>query len=75
MYAGGAEHNPPHFHAYYQDYKGTFNIGSCTVIEGDLPNKQRKLIEAWAELHQEELIADWKLAQNGEGLFKIQPLK
>jgi hypothetical protein len=69
------EHNPPHFHAYYQDFKATFNINNCEMIEGNIPGKQKKLIEAWAELHKEELIADWNLAINGENPFKIEPLK
>jgi len=75
MYMGKSEHNPPHFHAYYQDFKGTCDINSCTVLEGNLPRKQVKLIEAWAELHKEELLADWDLAQKGELPFKIDPLK
>lgn len=75
MYLGKKEHNPPHFHAYYQDSKGTFNIQSCEYIEGSLSRKHIKLVEAWAELHKDELIADWELAQNGETPFKIEPLK
>ncbi len=75
MYLGKKEHNPPHFHAYYQDCKGIFNINSCEMSEGNLSKKQIKLIEAWAELHQEELLANWELAQNGEIPYKIEPLR
>jgi len=45
------------------------------MIEGDLPKKQMKLVLAWAELHQEELMANWKLVMNGEDPFKIDPLR
>lgn len=45
------------------------------MTEGDIPGKQKKLIEAWAELHQDELLADWDLAQNGETPYSIEPLK
>jgi hypothetical protein len=62
MYLGRKEHNPPHFHAYYQDFKGIFDISSCEMIEGNLPKRQIKLIEAWAELHKDELLGDWELA-------------
>ena len=62
MYLGKKEHNPPHIHAYYQGMKGTFSIETCDFIEGDLPRKQVRLIEAWAELHQDELKANWELA-------------
>jgi hypothetical protein len=75
MYSGKAEHNPPHFHAYYQGTKGIFDINTCEIIEGNIPRKQIKLISAWAVLHQEELFADWELAQNGETPYKIDPLK
>jgi hypothetical protein len=34
-----------------------------------------KLVLAWAELHQDELMADWELVMNGEEPFKIQPLQ
>ena len=36
---------------------------------------KKKLVEAWAELHKDELLADWNLAQNGELPFSIEPLK
>jgi hypothetical protein len=75
MYLGKKEHNPPHFHAYYQEFKGTFNIENGEQIEGNIPGKQKKLIAAWVELHKEELIADWNLAINNELPFKIEPLK
>ncbi len=68
------EHNPPHFHAYYQDYRAVVDIETCELRQGDLPNKQIKLVLAWAELHQEELKANWALATNGEALFQIKPL-
>jgi hypothetical protein len=75
MYCSPSEHNPPHIHAYYQDFKATVDLRSCEINEGDLPRKQAKLVEAWAEIHQDELLADWALASRGELPFKIDPLK
>ena len=75
MYCDKAEHNPPHFHAYYQDHTATVDINSCEIITGKLPPKQAKLVLAWTELHKEELLADWQLASNGELPFKIEPLR
>ena len=75
MYLGKSEHNPPHFHAYYQGMKGIFDINTGEITEGDLPLKQIKLITAWAELHKEELLANWELAKNGELPYRIEPLK
>ena len=74
MYFSPGEHNPPHFHAYYNEYKASFHIDSLEIIDGELPRKQKRLVQAWAELHQEELRADWELAMNGESPYKIDPL-
>lgn len=75
MYMGKSEHQPPHFHVYYQDSKALVNINTLAVIEGNLPVKQTRLVLAWAELHKDELLADWDLAQSGELPFKIDPLR
>jgi hypothetical protein len=75
MYYAPKEHNTPHIHAYYQDSKATFKIIDGDILEGSLPSKQLKLIQAWIEIHKDELIADWELCQNGEKPFAIEPLK
>jgi len=75
IYFAPKEHQPPHFHAYYAEHKATVDIQTCEILEGELPKKQKKLVLAWAELHQEELMANWKLVMNGENPFKINPLQ
>jgi len=45
------------------------------VLEGELPRNKMKLVQAWIEIHQDELLADWELASQGEAVFKIDPLK
>ncbi len=40
-----------------------------------MPSKQIKLISAWAEIHREELLANWELAMNEQPLYKIDPLR
>jgi hypothetical protein len=37
--------------------------------------KQLRLIQAWIEIHRDELLADWDHCQNGEKPFQIEPLK
>lgn len=73
MYNNG-EHNPPHFHASYQEYQGVFNMDG-DLTEGEMPTKQRKLIAAWAEIHKDELLANWELAMAEQPLYKIDPLR
>jgi hypothetical protein len=45
------------------------------MIEGGIPAKQKRLVEAWAEIHQLELMNDWDLLQQGHSPNKIEPLK
>jgi hypothetical protein len=45
------------------------------IIEGSIPNSKMKLLQAWIELHQDELVADWNLAVSGEQPYKIDPLR
>ncbi|MGE4287843.1 MAG: DUF4160 domain-containing protein [Salinivirgaceae bacterium] len=75
MYYAPKEHNPPHIHAYYQDFKATLSIQDGDTLQGHLPTRQLRLIQAWIEIHQEELLANWELCQNGEKPFPIDPLK
>lgn len=72
MYNNG-EHNPPHFHASYQGYNAVFNMDG-NLINGNMPNKQIKLIAAWTEIHKDELLANWELAITEQPLYKIEPL-
>jgi Domain of unknown function (DUF4160) len=71
----GAPHHLPHFHAYYQDDVAVFGIDPIELIAGGLPRRQRRLVEAWAEVHQAELLADWDQLQAGEPADPIEPLK
>lgn len=75
MFYAPKEHNPPHIHVYYQDSIAVVNILNCELIDGELPVRQMRMVLAWIEIHQEELMADWKLCQNGEKPFTIEPLK
>ena len=68
------EHNPPHFHASYQGNEAIFDMDG-ELMEGDMPKRQRKFIAAWAELHKDELLANWELAMEKQQLYKIEPLR
>jgi hypothetical protein len=51
----GTQHHVPHFHAYYQEEVAVYGINPVELITGSLSRRQQRLVEAWAELHQEEL--------------------
>ncbi|MBT4501113.1 MAG: DUF4160 domain-containing protein [Gemmatimonadetes bacterium] len=70
-----APHHRPHLHAYYQSHVGVFAVDEIELIAGELPRRQRRLVEAWAELHQHDLLADWDRLQSGQLPFKIDPLR
>lgn len=72
MYAN--DHEPKHFHALYQGNEATFDFNG-DIRQGVMPNKQRKIISAWAQIHTDELEANWVLSQNKEELFRIDSLR
>lgn len=71
----GAPHHRPHFHAYYQDAAAVLAIDPVECIGGSLPRTQLRLVEAWAEIHREELQRNWGLLQSGQPPVKIEPLR
>ena len=68
------DHNPPHFHVHYAEYKAEILIEDWMQLIGKLPPRVLGLVVEWAELHKEELIENWQLALNGEELNQIKPL-
>ena len=68
------EHNPPHFHANYNDQKILVDIQKGRVLKGAFPSKQLKFVLAWGAIHQEELMENWELAKQDLPLKKIAPL-
>ncbi len=68
------KHHTPHIHAEYQGQVAVYSIVDGTVLAGELPPNKQKLVVAWIEIHQEELLADWSLAANGKTPFPIKGL-
>ncbi len=68
-------HHIPHIHVKYQDQESVIAVPDGQVLEGELTPKRLKLVQAWIEIHQDELMADWELASQGQSVFKIDPLK
>ena len=70
----GGQHHLPHFHVRYQEHKAVFGIAPLVLLAGSLPLKQRRLVEAWAEIHQEELLENWKKLSTGMLPSPVPPL-
>jgi hypothetical protein len=68
-------HHRPYFHAYYQESVAVYALDQIELIAGALPLRQQRLVEAWAELHRDELMQDWQLLQQGRRPQPIAPLQ
>ncbi len=69
------KHRKPHIHARYQGKEAVIALPDGKILEGALPSNKMKLVQAWIEIHKDDLMADWDLAVRGEAVFKIDPLK
>ncbi|XGB39038.1 MAG: DUF4160 domain-containing protein [Cyanobacteria bacterium LVE1205-1] len=69
------QHYLPHVHVEYQGKEAVVSIPDGEILEGGLPSKQLRMLQAWIVIHEEELMADWTLAVKGEPIFKIEPLR
>ena len=68
-------HHLPHIHARYQDFNAVFAIEDGRILDGDFPPRKTRLVQAWIEIHREDLDADWALAVTGEEPLRIPPLQ
>ena len=69
------DHEPPHFHARHAEGTAKVRIDTLEVADSDLPRRQLRFVLAWAELHQDELLENWRLARAGETLNAVEPLR
>ena len=67
------QHKIPHIHANTRSNESVVSIPDGVTLEGSLPTSKMKLLQAWIELHKDELVADWELAVSGQHPFKIDP--
>jgi len=68
------DHNPPHFHVRYNDYRALISINELKILEGHLPARILGLVIEWAELHKDKLMQDWDMVKTTGKFFKIEPL-
>jgi hypothetical protein len=74
-YFDNKRHHRPHIHAQYGDEEAVVSIDDAEVLEGGIPRAKLRLVQAWIEIHREELLANWKLAIQGQQVYRIDPLK
>jgi hypothetical protein len=69
------DHPPPHFHAEYQGQQGKFGFDGIMTVGNIRSRTALRLIREWAELHRDELEANWERARAKTPLDRIAPLE
>ena len=67
------DHEPPHFHASYDEYEVTVTIADG-IVTGRFPRRSLRLVLEWGELHQGVLLENWNRLRDGRPPLPIQPL-
>lgn len=70
----GGHHNEPHIHIKYNEYEMSMTLEG-KILDGNMPNKQKKIIEAWRIVHEDELRAAWYAYNNDGEIVKIKGLE
>ena len=63
MFLRGKEHNPPHVHAFYQDFEAPFSIEDGAIMDGAFPARQQAHIKEFISHYQKELEEMWETGQ------------
>lgn len=74
-YFDNRRHHLPHLHVQCGGDEAVITIPDGEVLEGSIPRSKLKLVQAWIEIHREELMRNWELAIGGEQVEKIEPLQ
>ena len=70
------EHNPPHFHVRYGEYRAAVLISSLNIRDGHLPGRIWEYVLEWALLHQAELMLNWnRIVKDKKPPIAIEPLR
>lgn len=68
------EHDPPHFHVRYNEYRAVISIQDLMLRDGELPSRVMGLVLEWANLHRQELLDNWNSIRSTGKFHKIDPL-
>ncbi len=75
MFHDERRHDTPHLHAFYGEDEAVYDIISGETLTGELPRRQDRLVQAWIELHRDELRANWELLRAGEQPVLVKGLE
>lgn len=67
------DHEPPHFHAKYQDQEVIIEIATG-IVQGKMSKRALRMLFEWSEIYHEELMGNWQRARERKPLKWIPPL-
>ena len=73
VYVYFSDHNPPHFHAEYAEFRLKVNIRNISVSDGYMPPRVTRRILSCAREHQSELMDAWDAVMGGRTPARIAP--
>ncbi len=68
------DHDPPHIHIKYKEFRAKIAIQKNEIIDGMLPKRATIMVCEWIILHKKELIDNWYRLQKTGEYKKIKPL-
>ena len=72
MFLRDKEHEPPHIHAFYGEFKASFEILTGDIMyNGEFPRTGRKLVKKFILQNKDELIKMW----NTGIYFSLPPVR
>ena len=74
-YLDTKQHHLPYIHVKYGEMEAVYEIPNGKLLEGAMPSNKEKLVQAWIEIHHEDLMATRDLEVSGNRVFTIDPLK
>lgn len=66
-----SEHNPPHFHAFYNEHEAVFFNRSSGDVQGKLPPRIHGIVIEWADMHQKDLMENWNRLRGNKTIKKL----
>ena len=59
----------------YQEQTIGINLQTAAISFGELPQPKQVLVNAWIEIHREELLVNWQTGYQRGEFFAIEPLR
>jgi hypothetical protein len=69
------DHDPPHFHVRYQQFRARVRIEDGQIIDGRLLPTVTRLVKEWTALRRDALMKNWVAVRSDGLLERIEGLE